>query len=304
MTKQDKGLAHWKRIGAGRALVVAVGAAVVFAAAPARAESPNKGLVSLSVGSDFTTAYFFRGILQERDGFIWQPYGEIGFSLFTADEEEAKVNPVRSFSLFAGSWNSIQSEKTLSDGSGPGNWYEADFYAGLKANFFGNTEAKAFYIAYSYPGGAFKTVQEIDFQLSLNDTEWLDKWALNPYVLFAGEFDNTALGVDKGAYAELGIRPSMVVIDDESYPVSVALPMKAGFSLGSYYEDANGDDDGFGFFQGGPVVSVPLAFIPAEYGSWAASAGVALYAFGNNLKQYNDNDTPWVVGTTSITFSY
>ena len=27
-------------------------------------------------------------------------------------------------------------------------------------------------------------------------------------------------------------------------------------------------------------------------------------SFGNNLKQYNDNDTPWVVGTTSITFSY
>jgi hypothetical protein len=302
MKNQDKGLARWKRIGVGRALVVAAGAAVVFAAAPAGADSPNKGRLSLSVGSDFTTAYFFRGILQERDGFIWQPYGELGFNLYTADE--ASTDPVRTFSLFAGSWNSINSEKTLSDGSGPGNWYESDFYAGLKANFFGNTEAKAFYIAYSYPNGAFKTVQELDFQLTLNDTQWLDKWALNPYVLFGGEFDNTALGTDKGVYTEIGVRPSFVVIDDENYPVSLALPLKIGLSMSNYYEDANGNDDTFGFFQGGPVVSVPLAFIPAEYGSWAASAGVALYAFGNNLKQYNDNDTPWVVGTTSITFSY
>jgi hypothetical protein len=99
MTNQDKGMTRWKGTGFGRALLVAVGAWAIFTVAPARAESPNKGLVSLSVGSDFTTAYFFRGILQERDGFIWQPYGELGFNLFTADEEEAKVNPVRSFAL-------------------------------------------------------------------------------------------------------------------------------------------------------------------------------------------------------------
>jgi len=76
MTTEDKGSTRWKGT-----LLVAIGTLAVLAAAPVRAESPNKGLVSLSVGSDFTTAYFFRGILQERDGFIWQPYGEIGFSL-------------------------------------------------------------------------------------------------------------------------------------------------------------------------------------------------------------------------------
>ena len=296
MTKQDKGLTRWK------GTLLAVGTLAVLGAAPVRAESPNKGRLSLSVGSDFTTAYFFRGILQERDGFIWQPYGELGFNLYTAEENSS--DPVKSFSLFAGSWNSIHSEKTLSDGSGPGNWYESDFYAGLKANFFGNTEAKAFYIAYSYPNGAFNTVQELDVQFSLNDAEWLEKWALNPYVLFAGEFDNTALGTDKGSYAEIGLRPSFTIIEDENYPVSLALPMKVGLSLSDYYEDVNGNDDAFGFFQGGPVFSVPLAFIPAEYGSWAASAGVAVYAFGDNLKDYNKGNNPWVVGTTSITFSY
>jgi hypothetical protein len=276
-------------------------AAVALASTAVRAESPNKGRVSFSLGSDITTAYFFRGILQERNGFIWQPYGEIGFNLYTADEDS--TDPVKSFTLFAGTWNSIQTEKTLASGSGPGNWYESDVYAGMKANFFGNTEAKAFYIAYTYPNGAFNTVQEIDFQLSLNDSEWLGKWALNPYALFAGEFDNTALGTDQGVYNELGVRPSMTLIESETYPVTVALPLKVGLSLSDYFEGPSGNDT-FGYFAGGPVFSVPLAFVPSDYGSWAFSAGVTAYAFGENLKFYNDNDNPWVVGTWSLTFAY
>src|SRR5262245_27229744 len=133
MTKDYRGCTRWKGT-----LLAAVGTLAVLAAVPVRAESPNKGRLSLSAGSDFTTAYFFRGILQERHGFIWQPYGELGFNLFTA--EEGSSEPVKTFSLFAGTWNSIQSEKTLASGSGPGNWYESDFYAGIKANWFGNTE--------------------------------------------------------------------------------------------------------------------------------------------------------------------
>ena len=54
----------------------------------------------------------------------------------------------------------------------------------------------------------------------------------------------------------------------------------------------------------GRVVGYAYAFPFQERPAYRWSAGVSVYAFGNNLKQYNDNDTPWVVGTTSITFSY
>src|SRR5262245_15117818 len=93
-------------------LGVAAGTAFLLAAASASA-GPNTGNVSFSLGMDFTTAYFFRGILQERDGFIWQPYGEINMPVYV-DEGAAlsKVTP------FVGNWNSVQSEKTLSSGNG------------------------------------------------------------------------------------------------------------------------------------------------------------------------------------------
>src|SRR5262245_7053171 len=46
------------------------------AAAPAEPapEAVNKGKVSLSLGVDFVTEYFFRGISQENQGAIVQPY--------------------------------------------------------------------------------------------------------------------------------------------------------------------------------------------------------------------------------------
>jgi hypothetical protein len=52
------------------------------------------------------------------------------------------------------------------------------------------------------------------------------------------------------------------------------------------------------------VLSVPLAFIPEDYGSWSASAGASIYTFGANLEEVNQDDTPWVVGTWSIGFTY
>jgi hypothetical protein len=285
---------------AGLLLGLAIGAAMLLAA-PRAFAGPNSGSVQFSFGMDFTTAYFFRGILQERDGFIWQPYGEINVPLYV--DEGAGLSK---FTLFVGNWNSIQSEKTLSrgGGSGPGNWYESDVYAGLKFSLFDTVELKPYYYVYTYPNGAFPTIQEIDFAASLNDAQWLDKFALNPSALMAWEFDNTTLGTKEGTYAEVNIRPSFTVYDDETYPVSLAIPMTVGMSVSDYYESPSGRDQSFGYYKAGLIASVPLGFIPEEYGAWAISAGPSIYAFNSNLKNYNKGNNPWVVGTVSLTFSY
>jgi hypothetical protein len=255
--------------GSTRLWKLALAAVVVAAslgAAPAGA-APNTGKLSFTFGNDFTTAYFFRGILQERDGFITQPYGEIGIKLY-----ESEDGPVKGFSLFAGSWNSIHGEQTLNV-SGPDNWYESDAYGGAKLNMFGNTEAKLSYIAYTYPNGAFPTVQEIDASVGLNDSEWLGAFALNPSVLVAAEIDKTALGTNRGWYMQLGVRPGGTLIEHDTYPLSIAFPVNLGLSLSKYFDLSSTDDDTFGFLQAGAVLSVPLAFIPEDYGSWSASAG-------------------------------
>jgi len=276
-----------------------VGVVALAGSAGSALAGPNSGKVSFSFGNDFTTAYFFRGILQERRGFITQPYGEINFNLY-ADEE----GPLTGITLLGGMWNSIHTERTLSDGDGPDNWYEADLYGGLKFTLLGKLDLKGVYIAYTYPNGAFPTVQELDFTVALNDSEWLDKFAFYPSVTWAAELDNTALGDNSGYYIEVNARPSFTIIESESYPVTLAFPLQLGLSAGDYYEVGLDTDETFGFFKGGFVVSVPLAFIPSDYGAFSVSAGASAYAFGTNLTKLNEDDTPWVVGTWSINWTY
>src|SRR5262245_6791522 len=286
------------RRGRAAILGLAAGAAMLMAA-PRAFAGPNSGSIQFSLGMDFTTAYFFRGILQERDGFIWQPYGEVNVPFYV--DEGAALSKA---TFFIGNWNSVQSKKTLQSGSGPSNWYESDIYTGFKFSVLDTVEFKPFYIAYTYPGGAFNTVQEMDLGAALNDAQWRDKFALNPSALVAWEIDNTALGTKEGSYAEVNIRPQATVWDDETYPVSLALPMTVGMSISDYYESPSGRNQGFGYYKGGLIASVPLGFVPEEYGAWSISAGPSVYVFNSNLKNYNKGNNPWVVGTVSLTMSY
>jgi hypothetical protein len=70
------------------------------------------------------------------------------------------------------------------------------------------------------------------------------------------------------------------------------------------YESPSGNDQAFGFYKGGVTLSVPLGFVPEEYGSWNVAAGPAVYAFNSNLKNFNKGNNPWVVGTVSLNFTY
>jgi hypothetical protein len=277
-----------------------VGAVALAGSSIPAMAGPNSGKVTFSVGNDITTAYFFRGILQERNGFIDQPYGEVNFNLYSAEDET-----LTGITLIGGVWNSIQTEQTLADGDGgPANWYEADIYGGLKFTLLGKLDLKALYIAYTYPNGAFATVQEIDLSAGLNDSEWLGAWAMYPTVTFARELDNTALGNDEGSYVQFDLKPGFTLIESETYPVTVSFPLTVGISAGDYYEIGGETDETFGFAKGGVTFSVPLAFIPEDYGAWSASAGAAIYGLGSNLKQINEDDSPWVVGTWSINWTY
>lgn len=271
---------------AGLLAMPAVGAAAV-----------NTSRFSLLVGNDFTTAYFFRGILQERDGLISQPYLELGAKLYTS--EEGFVNSV---TLFGGTWASIHSARTLNSGSGPASLYEQDWYGGIKMTT-GPLEHKAAYYAITYPGGAFKTTQELDVTWSLNDSEWMGKFALYPWTMFVIETDKTALGPNEGYLWQVGVRPSFAIVDSESYPVTLAIPLTLSIGLEDYYELDENDDEAFGYAQGGLVASMPLAFVPEEWGAWSVSAGVSIYTFGDNLQAVNLDDDPWVVGTVGFSMT-
>ena len=259
------------RAGRIARVLLAVLAAVALMAGTASAQ--NEGRVSVGAGIDFSTSYYFRGIVQETSGFIAQPYLEGGLSLYEGDNG--------SVSFAAGTWNSLhsQTDDGFVGGGAPGIYYENDFYAGLGFGFAGGWGADVTYTAYMSPRGSWGTVKELAVGLSHDDV-------IAPYITLAFEIDGSAAGDNEGTYLELGIEPSLPL---EDAPVSVSFPVAIGLSPSDYY-DPGGVNEAFGFFTVGASLGIPISGIPEEWGSWEFAAGVQLLFFGDVLKEINGSD--------------
>ena len=299
----------WTRAAAVATVVTIAALAPAAAQTPAPTPAPtppppNTGRISIAGGVDFTTDYYFRGIVQETEDLIMQPYFNLTLKLFEADE-----GVLTGVNFTTGIWNSLHwgptGDKDLV--GDPHNWYEADVTAGLSAIFFKDLTFGVTYTAYTSPNGFFNTVQEISLGLSYNDSKLLGPFALNPSLLVAFEVEGQAdAGRHEGVYLQLGLAPGLTLFEKSTYPVTLTFPLTLGLSLSDYYEriGIGGSDDTFGYFSMGVNVAVPLAFIPPSFGTWQVKAGVQGLFLGDNLKAANRNDGTEIIGTIGIAFTY
>ena len=264
---------------------------------------PNTGNASFSAGVDFSHAYFFRGIIQETDGFIGQPYGEIAFDLF---EDSEGLNTA---SLALGFWNSLHSGPSGSSGPSVNTtaWYETDFYAGLSLGLVGQWQADVVYTQYMSPNDTFSTVKELALGLAFDDSERMGALALAPYVMLAIEASGNAAGIDSGVYVEFGVEPGLPLEDS---PVSLTFPFTVGLSLSDYYQNVDpmagmvGANDAFGYFDLGILASVPLLGVSESYGSWEVSGGIHLLFLGDTLEALNAGDQFQAIGSFGVSIGY
>jgi hypothetical protein len=284
--------------------MVAAAAVLLGASAAARAEEPgpNTGRIALNAGVDFPTRYYFRGILQEREDYIIQPFGDITFKLHEGKGALSALN------LTLGIWNSLHGGPTGADGTAtvdPKVWYEADFFATLSATLFGDFTAAVTYTAYMSPNDAFGTVQEVALSLAYNDAKLLGAFALNPTVLLAFETSGQAdAGSHRGGVVQIGVAPGLTLFKEAAYPITLGFPVAVSLSLYDYYEFGTGTDDTFGAFSAGAKAGIPLKFIPPAFGNWQARASVLWYHFGDNLTNVNRGDRNAVVGLFGLSLSY
>jgi hypothetical protein len=253
--------------------------------------------VHLTLDLHFTNQYFFRGILQEHHGFIFQPSAELSFDLHESDSW--------SLSAYAGLWNSFHDKKTGATDPDEflSTWYEIDFYAGLSLTT-GRLTTDLGYTHYASPNDAFSHVDEVMLTFSWDDTGWLDGVTFSPYVALAletgtGQADG---GDNQGLFLALGMEPSHTY---ESTPVgdlTISLPVEAGFSLDDYYEGADGDES-FGYLTVGLAGSVALPS-PRGFGAWSLNAGVDYLMLGETTEDINGgDDAEWIVHA-GITFEF
>jgi len=301
------------------AIVAVLGLAATSAKAQNGEMAPNTGNISLSAGVDFTSEYFFRGIYQgptQDTGVIVQPYLDVAI-----DVAEVDRYGIGAVSVYFGTWNSLATE--TEDGSDTGGaddvWYEADWYVGTAIDLPANLTLDLSYTVLYNPAGGDIFAEEIGVGLAYDDSEmWGQMFGrefggLQPYVHLAFETNGASDGFEgRGIYLELGVEPSFTIVESETAPVDLAIPVTAGFSPdGRYYEaDTDGDglvdeDDEFGFVDVGLVASMPLTFVPADYGSWSASAGVHFLFLGDGAEALDETQEDFhVLGTFGIAMEY
>lgn len=273
--------------------------------APAPPAGPNTGRLSFGGGIDLPNKYYFRGIVQETEDLILQPYLNMTVKLYEADQ-----GVLTGINFTTGIWNSLHWGPTGDSAlvGDPHNWYEADIIAGLSAVLAKDLTLGFTYTAYTSPNGFFNTVQEIALGASYNDSGLLGAFALNPSVTLAFELEGQAdAGLGKGTYLQLGVAPGVTVAEGSRYPLSLTFPLTVGLSLDDYYETigVGGNDDTFGYFDFGMNVAVPLAFIPASFGSWQLKGGLHGLVLGDNLRAANPSQSRMeFIGSIGIAFTY
>jgi hypothetical protein len=260
--------------------------AMAQSATPAAAQPPAASPVTVTVGADFPTLYFFRGLRQEADSALtFQPFVDVGV---------AASNRV---SFNVGTWNSLHSGSN-SDAY-DNAWYESDIY-GSATFTAGKWKPGLLFTAYTSPANAYNTVSELAGVLAYDDSA--SAVPISPKVVVAFELSDAQAdgGANKGVYLELGAKPSFKA----GSHVTIGVPLKVGLSLKDYYEDPlTGEDNTFGYFDVGLSAGVPLSFLRG--GSWEAHGGVDVYTLGDGLpKLLNADKTERVVGSIGFSVAF
>ncbi len=268
----------------------------------------NLGNIQLNLSAAVTTEYWFRGIGQENQGFIFQPGADINVNLLGDEERELTVD------AYIGTWNSLHSNDTLGTAGGH-NWYESDWTFGVALGLPQGLGLNVSYIVLYSPDGGDIFAEEIDLALTFDDAPiWkqlgVKNLALSPSVLVAIETDGGSdAGDDLGVYGEIAIAPTLYTVESTQYPITLSLPVILGLSLDNYYENTDGESDFFGYLQIGVEAGVPLPFIPQEYGVWEASAGIHGIFLGDTAQDISEafgtgDDEFSLFGTIGISASY
>ena len=236
-------------------------------------ETIKESCITGDLGLAVVSQYVSRGVVLENQGFIAQPYLDLYFKLYEGTGFFNKVT------LNAGLWSSLHSDRrTASPGTSLGAWYEFDWTTGLAVTFAKNFTLTTSwfdeeFVSTSTRGGA------LNINLAYDDTDLLGAFALHPHVAVLKSMIGNYVGVPNGAngwYYEVGIAPGFTVGKGGTYPLTVTIPLTVGLGPETY----NGQD--YGFFSAGINASVPLAFVPACYGSWTYTTGFTYWNLGEN----------------------
>lgn len=261
-------------------------AAAAIAACSTFANADSK--LSFAGGVDFSSHFVSFGTDVWGGGANFSPFSARSVA-FAHGTVTAAITP--EFSTFVNVWSDLNDN--VDSGLG-GPIQEIDLNMGATYTYqkftFGAT-----YAYWQFGGGAEKAIEA---SVAYNDADLLFKgFAFNPSFLAHYRYDVTGdLHEHDACVLQIGISPSFTFLTDTEYPVTLSIPAALGYFTDSY---AGGDGAGIGYADIGVTASVPLAFIPKDYGSWTASANFTFYNTPSNDEPANPREN-FFVSTLSL----
>ena len=252
-----------------------------------RAEEAPKRRIRGSFGGTLTSEYFAQGLVVEKKGVIFQPYGRIALALH------------ESFEIFGAYYLSIHDAHTDAGLVNPPDtpkrrraFYEADWFAGAVFKH-GRWSLSSAYWEMLSPNDGFVTARAVETILTFADQDfWVEGAAFDPHaIVFVETDEKSGSGVDEGWYLQLGLKPN-TTIESLGHPLNVSLPTAVGFGFHDFYAG----DESWGYASTGIAVTAPLApYVPETLGAWSLTPSFA-YARCNEDVQYlaaGPNRTIW-----------
>ena len=262
-----------------------------YAGTPVKDSKATKEVVKEScitgdLGVDFTSNYISRGVPQENQGVIAQPYADIYFKIYEGSGALTKAT------LNLSVWSSIHDHKTVATPT-TSSWYEFDYAAGVTFQF-GKLSVTPSFLAILSPNDAFLDNYNANINVSYDDSDLLGAFAMHPHATVMFEIEGKAgTGPDEGIYYELGIAPSF-----QAGPATISLPINVGLGSNGFYGGTG--DETFGFFSAGVAAELPLHFLPECLGQWAIKANATYYKLGDNTstvtKATGGDENQWSFG--------
>lgn len=289
-----------------RALVTAA-AVAAFASVPgiARADDGAESRVNALLNFEFSTHYLTpRGMIVQDTGLVFQP---LVLGLFNVYKGEGFLN---SATLVGGVWNCFGTERIASSDSGGADntsWYEIDPIAGISLGVAKHLTVDVTYTSFNMQIKNIPFSHHLETKLSLDDSPWLGKFALHPYLIFWSELDGKATAAQvpyivdplgKGPqplpgsswYFDLGITPGYTF---EKSGLKLEAPLRILLPDSEFYGEYYAESSTIALYEAGAKASIPLKFMPKGYGHWSAHAGVKYQHFADeNLAEMQVFNAP------------
>jgi len=254
--------------------------------------------------SEFASGYTTpRGMIVRNHGLTVQPLLLTFFDLYRGEGFISNVTAV------AGVWNDLGTSgvsKQPPFGSHPKtSWTEIDPMGGVSIGFARRFNLDITYVAFVEQILDIKTAHNLETKLRFDDSDFLGVFALHPQVLYWQELANKTTDADvpyevlgpspksganphpgQGFYFELGVTPSYTF--KQLADIKLEAPSRLLLPNSKFYGEYYGDSSTVGLFELGLKASLPLTFMPKDFGSWGSYAGLK-YQYYNDKNLYNLN---------------